>query len=218
MEWEGQPSAAPMDAVRATRHHSCTAVPAHAEWDSGEGERRSEGGHQMGADHTLCMACMMCSHHPNHTFHPVTTPCRWHVDRQRGRRGREKREEGAAHSFPPSHIQLTHTTTPHLLSFLSLPPSHLSSTHHTHTHTIISIDLPDNHHITAHLTQPTSPHTHTHTHTNPKPTPMHVPVHKETQQQQQQPHHSRSSPPAAHVLLHLHATHAHTSSKWYMCE
>ena len=41
--------------------------------------------------------------------------------------------------------------------------------------------------------------------THPNPHPKHVPVHKETQQQQQQPHHSRSSPPAAHVLLHLHA-------------
>ena len=29
--WEGQPPAAPMDAVRATRHLSCTAVPAHEE-------------------------------------------------------------------------------------------------------------------------------------------------------------------------------------------
>ena len=32
-----------------------------------EGERRGECEHQMCADHTLCMACMVCSHHPNHT-------------------------------------------------------------------------------------------------------------------------------------------------------
>ena len=31
VEWEGQPPAAPMGAITATRHHSCTAVPAHAE-------------------------------------------------------------------------------------------------------------------------------------------------------------------------------------------
>ena len=29
--WEGQAPAAPMGAITATRHHSCTAVPAHAE-------------------------------------------------------------------------------------------------------------------------------------------------------------------------------------------
>merc|ERR1719326_1186499 len=27
VEWEGQPPAAPMGAITATRHHSCTAVP-----------------------------------------------------------------------------------------------------------------------------------------------------------------------------------------------
>ena len=132
VEWEGQPSAAPMDAVRVTRHHSCTTVPAHEEWDS-EGERRSECGHQMCADHTLCMACMACSHHPNHTFDTVTTPCRWHVNRQRGRRGREKREEGAAHSFPPT----SRWHTPPLISSPSLfpsPSSSLSLTHNTHSH------------------------------------------------------------------------------------
>ena len=206
MEWEGQPSAAPMDAVRATRHHSCTAVPAHAEWDSGEGERRSGSEHEMGADHTLCMVCMVCTHHPNYTF-TVTTPCRWHVDRQRGRKRRER--GGAAHSCPlPSpHIQQAHTTTPHLLSFLSLPPSlSLVHTHNTHSHHHL--------HITAPPTQPTS-------HTRPKPHPMHMPVHRgnAAAAQQQHPHYSRSSPPpAAHVLLHLHATPVNTSSKWYMCE
>ena len=35
--WEGQPSAAPMGAITATRHHSCTAVPAHEEWGSERG-------------------------------------------------------------------------------------------------------------------------------------------------------------------------------------
>ena len=31
VEWEGQPPAAQRGAITATRHHSCTAVPAHAE-------------------------------------------------------------------------------------------------------------------------------------------------------------------------------------------
>ena len=126
----------------------------------------------------------MCRSHAVHGVHgvqppskshtlTVTTPCRWHVNRKRGRRGREKRVP--AYSFPPSHIQQAHTT-PHLLSFPPSPSSSLSSTPTTHTHTIISIDLPDNHlHITAPPTQPASPHTHTHT--RPKPHPMHVPVH-----------------------------------------
>ena len=64
-KWNGrkQPPAAPMGAITATRHHSCTAVPAHMQSGAArEGEGRSE--HQMCADYTLCMAC---THHPNHT-------------------------------------------------------------------------------------------------------------------------------------------------------
>ena len=94
---------------------------------------------------------------------------------------------------------------------ISLPPT-------THTHTITCTDLAHNHlHITAPLTQPTSPHTHTHV---PILTQCMCQCTEETQQQQQQqPHYSCSSPPPpAHVLLHLHATHVNTSSKWYMCE
>ena len=126
VEWEGQPSAAPMDAVRVTRHHSCTTVPAHEEWDS-EGERRSECGHQMCADHTLCMVCMVCTHHPNYTL-TVTTPCRWHVDRQRGRRGREKRGWQLTHS-------LQHPAGTHNPSSLLLPsfPLLISLPHPPHT-------------------------------------------------------------------------------------
>ena len=66
-KWNGrkQPPAAPMGAITATRHHSCTAVPAHMQSGAArEGEGRSEGEHQMCADYTLCMAC---THHPNHT-------------------------------------------------------------------------------------------------------------------------------------------------------
>ena len=100
----------------------------------------------MCADHTLCMACMACSHHPNHTFDTVTTPCRWHVDRQRGRR------EGGS-SLIPSNVQVAHTTTPHLPSFPPFPLLISLPSPTTHSHTIISTDLADNHlHITATLT------------------------------------------------------------------
>ena len=82
----------------------------------------------MCADHTLCMACMACSHHPNHTFDTVTTPCRWHVDRQRGRRGREKRGWQLTHS-------LQHPAGTHNPSSLLLPsfPLLISLPHPPHT-------------------------------------------------------------------------------------
>ena len=165
----------------------------------------------MCADHTLCMACMACSHHPNHTFDTVTTPCRWHVNRQRGRREGKKREGGQL-----THWQLTpslhHTSSWHTPPLIS-SPSPFSST------SSVSLHPPPIHTLSSPLTWLTTTSTSLLLSlTHPNPHPMHVPVHKETQQQQQQPHHSRSSPPAAHVLLHLHATHAHTSSKWYMCE
>ena len=169
----------------------------------------------------------MCRSHAVHGVHDVqpppkshtrtiTAPCRWHVDRQRGRRGREKREEGAAHSFPPSHIQLAHTT-PHLLSS-PLFPLLISRPHPQHTLTpspaliwltttttslLLSLNLP--------LL------THTHTHTS-QASPNACASAQRKRSSSSRPHYSRSSPPAAHVLLHLHATLAHTSSKWYMCE
>ena len=174
----------------------------------------------MGADHTLCMVCMVCTHHPNHTFVTVTTPCRWHVNRKRGRREGKKRERRGSLLLPSiTHPAGTHHPSSPLLPLF--PPSHLSSTPTTHTHTITSTDLAYNHHyITAPPTQPASPHTHTHTHTNPKPHPMHVPVHRGNAAAAAAPHYSCSSPssPAAHVLLHLHVTPVNTSSKWYMCE
>ena len=166
----------------------------------------------MCADHMVCMACMVCSHHPNHTFDTVTTPCRWHVNRQRGRREGKKREGGQL-----THWQLTpslhHTSSWHTPPLIS-SPSPFSST------SSVSLHPPPIHTLSSPLTWLTTTSTSLLLSlTHPNPHPMHVPVHKETQQQQQQqPHHSRSSPPAAHVLLHLHATHAHTSSKWYMCE
>ena len=175
-----------------------------------EGERRGECEHQMCADHTLCM---VCSHHPKSHTLTVTTPCRWHVNRQGGRRGREKRRGRAAHSFPPSHIQLAHTT-PHLLLTLFLS-SHLSPSHPPSmlTSSPPPIWLPT--HSTPLLLPLNLPLlTHTHTHV-PILTHCMCQCTEDTQQQQQQPHFSRSSPPppAAHVLLHLHATPVSTSSK-----
>ena len=134
---------------------------------------------------------------------------------------REKRgeEKGEGSSLIPA---IAHPAgTYHLIpspSLLPSPSSSLSFTPSTHTHTITSTGLADNrHHVTAPLTQPASPHTHAHTHV-PSLTQCMCQCTEETQQQQQ-PHCSCSSPPpAAHVLLHLHATPAHTSSKWYMCE
>ena len=161
----------------------------------------------MCADHTLCMVCMACSHHSNHT--PALSQL--HADGMWiGREGEEGGRSERKGQLTPS---LHHTSSRHTSPLLPLfPPSHLPSTPTTHTHTIISIDLPDNHHITAHLTQPTSPHTHV-------PSLTQCMCQCTEVAQQQQPDYSRSSPPpAAHVLLHLHATPVNTSSKWYMCE
>ena len=165
----------------------------------------------MCADHTLCMVFMECTPPPKSHTLTVTTPCRWHVNRQRGRREGKKREGGQL-----THWQLTpslhHTSSWHTPPLIS-SPSPFSST------SSVSLHPPPIHTLSSPLTWLTTTSTSLLLSlTHPNPHPMHVPVHKETQQQQQQPHHSRSSPPAAHVLLHLHATHAHTSSKWYMCE
>ena len=172
----------------------------------------------MCADHTLCMVCMVCSHHPNHTpsLSQLHADGMW-IGREGEERGRRERG-GAAYSFPPSHIQQAHTT-PHLLSFPSFPLL-TSRPHPPHTltpsppltwltTTTTSLLLP--------LNLPLLTHTRTHIRI-PNLTQCMCQCTEETQQQQQ-PHYSCSSPPpAAHVLLHLHATHAHTRSKWYMCE
>ena len=125
----------------------------------------------MCADHTLCMACVMCTPPPKSHI----PPCHNSMQMACGSAEREKREgeeRVAAHSFPPAsswHAQPLISSPP------LFPPSHLSPTPSTHTHTITPTDLAYNHlHMTAPLAQPTSPLTHT----NPKPTPMHVPVHR----------------------------------------
>ena len=105
----------------------------------------------MCADHMVCMACMVCSHHPNHTFDTVTTPCRWHVNRQRGRKKRERRGSSLMPSPFTAHPAGTHhhpsspllpLSSPLLISrphpqhtLTPSPPHHCSpnSTHLTHT-------------------------------------------------------------------------------------
>ena len=119
----------------------------------------------MCADHMVCMACMVCSHHPNHTFDTVTTPCRWHVNRQRGRKKRERRgsslmpspftaHPAGTHHHPSSpllplsspllisrpHPQHTLTPSPPLICLTTTSTSLLLSLNlplltHTHTHT-----------------------------------------------------------------------------------
>ena len=170
-----------------------------------ETARRGREGVSAGIRCVQITVCMVCSHHPNHT----PAPSQLHADGTRiGREGEEKEgeERVAAHSFPPT----SRWHTPQPLIFPPFLPSPSSS---------LSLHPPPIHTLSSPLTWLTTTSTSLLLSlTHPNPHPMHVPVHKETQQQQQQPHHSRSSPPAAHVLLHLHATHAHTSSKWYMCE
>ena len=116
--------------------------------------------------------CRSHAVHGVHGVHPpskshtrtVTTPCRWHVNRQGGRRGREKRGRRGSSLIP----SIAHPAgTYHLIpspSLLPSPSSSLSFTPSTHTHTITSTGLADNrHHVTAPPTQPASPFTHTHT-------------------------------------------------------
>ena len=138
-----------------------------------EGERRGECEHQMCADHTLCM---VCSHHPKSHTLTVTTPCRWHVNRQGGRRGREKRGRRGSSLIPSiAHPAGTHhpSSPSHTLPLFSS----LSFTPTIHAHIITSTNLaPNPLHTTAPPTQPASPHTHTHT--RPNPHPLHVPVHR----------------------------------------
>ena len=125
----------------------------------------------MCADHTLCMACMACSHHPNHTFDTVTTPCRWHVNRQRGRREGKKREGGQL-----THWQLTpslhHTSSWHTPPLIS-SPSPFSST------SSVSLHPPPIHTLSSPLTWLTTTSTSLLLSlTRPNPHPMHVPVHR----------------------------------------
>ena len=167
----------------------------------------------MCADHTLCTVCMVCTPPPKSHIPPCHNSMQMACESAE-REKREGEERVAAHSFPPAsswHAQPLISSPP------LFPPSHLSPTPSTHTHTITPTDLAYNHlHMTAPLAQPTSPLTHT----NPKPTPMHVPVHRGNAAAAAAPLLAFPSPPpaAAHVLLHLHATPAHTSSKWFMCE
>ena len=123
-----------------------------------EGERRGECEHQMCADHTLCM---VCSHHPKSHTLTVTTPCRWHVNRQGGRRGREKRGRRGSSLIPSiAHPAGTHhpSSPSHTLPLFSS----LSFTPTIHAHIITSTNLaPNPLHTTAPPTQPASPHTHT---------------------------------------------------------
>ena len=125
----------------------------------------------MCADHTLCMACMACSHHPNHTFDTVTTPRRWHVNRQRGRREGKKREGGQL-----THWQLTpslhHTSSWHTPPLIS-SPSPFSST------SSVSLHPPPIHTLSSPLTWLTTTSTSLLLSlTRPNPHPMHVPVHR----------------------------------------
>ena len=152
--------------------------------------------------------CAWCSwsapHHPNHTpsLSQLHADGMW-IGREGEERGRRERQ------LTPS---LHHTSSWHTPPLIS-SPSPFSST------SSVSLHPPPIHTLSSPLTWLTTTSTSLLLSlTHPNPHPMHVPVHKETQQQQQQPHHSRSSPPAAHVLLHLHATPVNTSSKWYMCE
>ena len=85
----------------------------------------------------------------------VTAPCRWHVNRQRGRREGGRREGGSslipsiAHPAGTHHPSSPSHTLP-LFSSLSFTPT-------IHAHIITSTDLSDNHQHT------TAPLTHTHT-------------------------------------------------------
>ena len=80
----------------------------------------------MRADHMVCMVFMECTPPPKSHTLTVTTPCRWHVNRQRGRREGKKREGGQL-----THWQLTpslhHTSSWHTPPLIS-SPSPFSST------------------------------------------------------------------------------------------
>ena len=122
MGWEGQPPAAPMGAVTATRHLSCACTCRVRQRGKGrEGVSVSIRCVQI----THCAWCAAII--PNHTL----SLSQLHADGmwigREGEEGGRREGGGAAHSFPPSHIQLAHTT-PHLLLTLFLS-SHLSPSH-----------------------------------------------------------------------------------------
>ena len=170
MRWKGKPPAAPMDAITATRHLSCTAVPAHAEGTAGKG-REGVGVSITCVQITRCARCAPTTQ----ITHPLC-----HSSMQMACESAERKKRGGQliHSLPPPpHIQLAHTTL-HLLSFPPSPSISLSSTPAIHAHTITSTDLSDNHQHT------TAPLTHTHTHV-PNLTRCMCQCTKETQQQQQ---------------------------------
>ena len=161
----------------------------------------------MCADHTLCMVCMVCTHHPNYTL-TVTTPCRWHVDRQRGRREGKKRERRGSLLLPSiTHPAGTHHPSSPLLP--SLPPSlSLSSTPTTHiltpsppliwlTITSTSLHLSLNPPLLSH--------------TRPNPHPMHVPVQRKRSSSSSSsspttrvPHHHQQLKSSSTCMPHMH--------------
>ena len=171
----------------------------------------------------------VCRSHAVHGVHDVQPapkshipPCHNSMQMACGSAEREKREgeaRGRGSSLIPS---ITHPAdTHHHPSSPLLPlssPLLISRPHPQHTLTpsppliwltttttslLLSLNLP--------LL------THTHTHTS-QASPNACASAQRKRSSSSRPHYSRSSPPAAHVLLHLHATPAHTSSKWYMCE
>ena len=141
----------------------------------------------------------MCRSHAVHGVHPppkshtlsVTAPCRWHVNRQRGRR------EGGSSFIPsPSTAHPAGTHQPSYPLLPSLPPSiPFSSTPATHAQTITSTDLAHNQlYTTAPPTQPASPHTHT---SQSSPNPC-------ASAQRKRNSSSSSSSPTARVPHHHH--------------
>ena len=125
----------------------------------------------MCADHTLCMVFMECTPPPKSHTLTVTTPCRWHVNRQRGRREGKKREGGQL-----THWQLTpslhHTSSWHTPPLIS-SPSPFSST------SSVSLHPPPIHTLSSPLTWLTTTSTSLLLSlTRPNPHPMHVPVHR----------------------------------------
>ena len=131
----------------------------------------------MCADHTLCMACVMCTPPPKSHIPPCHNSMQMACESaEREKREGEEREGQLTHSL--QHPGGTHHPSSLLLP--SLPPDHsLPPTPTTHILTpsppLIWLTI-----TTTPLLISLNPPllTHTHTHTNPKPHPMHVPVHR----------------------------------------
>ena len=159
MEWEGQPPAAPMGAVTATRHLSCACTCRVRQRGKGrEGVSVSIRCVQITRYvwRAWCAATIQITH--PHCHSSMQMACK---SAEREKRRREKRGWQLTHSLH----RTSSWHTPPLISSppLSSPFSSLVHTHNTHSHHHL--------HITAPPTQPTS-------HTRPKPHPMHVPVHR----------------------------------------